>query len=207
MTRPDLRRPTPLCAVLLIVASWASPARAVGLSFLPTEGSFGLTEPIEVAVVVSGLGNAGAPSVGDFDIAVTFAADALVLDDVLFGGFLGAPGVETIDSWSIEAPGLVRLAELSLMRPRDLDALQSDSFALATLSFSAASLGTSPLAFGSALVGDAFGAPLTVSPLAPGTVTVAPEPASGALLALGLGGLAAIARHRTHRGGSRWNSS
>ena len=121
----------------------------------------------------------------------------LALDGAVFAGFLGEPGVETIGSASLEAPGLVRLAELSLMIADDLDSLQSDSFALATLTFSALSPGTSALDFARAFVGDAFGAHLSISPLASGAVSVVPEPASRALLSLGLAGLAAGARRRS----------
>ena len=81
---------------------------------------------------------------------------------------------------------LVGFAEVSLLAPAALDALQASSFTLATISFSAIADGMSEFAFfGETRVDDAFGLKLSV-----------PEPTTLALLALGLGGLSLTRRRK-----------
>jgi len=178
------------CAVVSLVA--AGPAHAISLSFLPTEGSVALGNTIDVDVIVSGLGASGSPSLGDFDLDIAYDETLLQLVSVSFGGLLGTPGVDTLNHASVAAPGLLDLAEVSLLAAFTLDALQPSSFALATLSFTALDFGTSALDFAEALAGDALGAPLLVAPAASGAVRIVPEPATLLLAGAGLAVLAGL---------------
>jgi hypothetical protein len=170
-----------------------TPALAISLNFVPTSQTVGVGQPVTVDILISGLGAGSPPSVGTFDLDISFDPAILTPTGVTFGSFLGNPGdpAETITDFNF-LPGIVDLAELSFLSPAELDGLQPASFSLATLSFDTLAKGTSPLTFSQIIVDDAFGGKLTVDPVG-GRITV-PEPST--LLLLGLGIAAAIASRR-----------
>jgi len=104
---------------------------------------------------------------------------------VSFGAFLGeAPLGEALTSF-VFSPGLANLAEVSLLSPEALMALQPASFLVATLSFAVTGMGTSSLTFPRIVVDDAFGDKITTSS-SEGFITGVPEPASIAMVAAAL---------------------
>lgn len=166
----------------------AAPVRAISLAFLPAALNVNVGDPFTVDVVVSGLGNGVAPSLGSYDLDVSFDSSQLAFDSLTFGSELGGPA-DSLQSFGAVA-GVVDLAEVSFLSPAELDALQPDAFTLATLHFTALAEGTSGLAFSQAIAGDGFGRPLEAA-RGTASVTVAranpgvPEPSAFALFALG----------------------
>ncbi|MGH7392263.1 MAG: hypothetical protein ACREM3_22815 [Candidatus Rokuibacteriota bacterium] len=184
-----------------------TPALAVSLGFVPASQTAGVGESVSVDVVVSDLGAGSAPSLGAFDLDVSFDPLILAPTSVTFGPFLGDEGlVEALTSFTL-LPGVVDLAEVSFLLPAELDALQPASFTLATLFFDTLGVGTSPLTFAQALLDDAFAVRLDLAPDT-GSVTVvatAPVPFPGTLLLVGSGLVALALRWgggRAARGGA-----
>ena len=140
---------------------------------------------VVVDIVISGLGSGVPPSVGTFDLDVSFDPSILSPTNVTFGPFLGDPDLAEALTNSNFLPGVVDFAELSLLSPSELDVLQPGAFSLATLAFDTLGPGSSPFVFTQIIVDDAFGNKLPI-----------PEPATGLLLAAGLG---AMTVYRTMR--------
>ena len=167
----------------------ASPAPAISLDLVPSSVTVVAGYSLSVAVVISGLVAGGPPSVGAFDLTVSFNPAILSPTGVTFGLFLGNPGLlEALTGFNFLA-GLVEFAEVSLLSPSDLDALQPASFTLATLSFTALASGTTILSFSEIIVDDAFG-----NKLLP-----VPEPGSLVLMGASLVWLGARAWRQSRR--------
>ena len=163
-------------------------AEAIILDFVPASQTVVGGQSVAVDIVISGL--ARPPSVGAFDLDVSFDPSILTPVDVVFGPFLGDPLLfEAITGFSFP-PGIVDLAEVSLLLPTDLDSLQPGSFSLATLFFTASGEGISPLVFSEVIVDDAFGDKLEVV-AGTGSVEVVPEPSTALLLGTALAALGA----------------
>jgi len=160
----------------------APPAGAISIALLPASADVAVGGGVDVDVVVSGLGAGVPPSLGSYDLDVTFDASRLTLDSLSFGALLG----DSLQS-AVLGAGLVDFAELSLLLPAELDALQPASFSIATLHFTVSAAGASTVAVSQALAGDGFGRPLAIDALGSATVTgsVVPEPGAAALFALG----------------------
>ena len=166
---------------------WATPALAISVDLVPSSVTVMAGDSLSVGVVISGLVAGGPPSVGAFDLTVSFNPAILSPTGVAFGLFLRNPGLLQALTGFNFLSGLVEFAEVSLLSPAALDALQPASFTLATLSFTALASGTTTLAFSQITVDDAFGNKLAI-----------PEPGTLLLLGSGLAGLGAVAwrRHR-----------
>jgi hypothetical protein len=163
----------------------ATPALAISLDFVPAAQTVLPGQLVTVDIVISGLGAGGTPSVGAFDLDVSFDATILSPLDVTFGPFLGDPSFfEALTSFTF-SPGVVDFAEVSLLSVAALDARQSASFILATLSFDTLAMGMSPLTFSQIIVDDAFGQKLDIDE-GSGKVNVVPEPGTLALLSTGV---------------------
>lgn len=167
-----------------------APASAVMLSLSPATQTATVGDTLTVDVLVSGLGAGVAPSLGAFDLDVSFDEALLAFDTAIFGTQLDVLG---LGSLQLTTPGMgtVNLFELSLDTATDLADLQADSFVLASLSFSALAAGTGSFGLsilsladenGDALAADASGARFRVD-----ARNSVPEP--GVLGLLGLGGL------------------
>jgi hypothetical protein len=168
-----------------LVATWLAAPRADAISIalvpssvvVPVGASFG------VDVVVSGLGDGAVPSLGSYDIDLSFDPALLAVGTVSFGVFLGAPDVSLVSVAT--SPGLVDFAEVSLAPPDLIDALQPGSFSVATVTFTSIAAGTSAIDFGAVLLGDAVGRELAVDTLrAAKVVSPIPEPAAAAVFAI-----------------------
>jgi hypothetical protein len=115
-----------------------------------------------VDIFISGLGAGIPPSVGAFDLDVSFDPAILSPTGVAFGPFLGIPFVDALVDATFP-PGVIDLAEVSLLPSADLDLLQPAAFPFATLFFDTLALGTSPLTFSLVIVDDAFGGKLDIT--------------------------------------------
>lgn len=160
----------------------AGVAGAVDLSVLPATTSALIGDTVPVELVVSGLGDHAAPSLGAYDIDLSFDGGVLSLQDVTFGPNLTITGSVQIIS---PGPGMVNLFELSLDSIEDLESMQPGSFTLATLSFEVTAPGVSALTLAVNSFADAAGNELSVN-LVDSAVTAVPEPGSALLMLLGL---------------------
>jgi hypothetical protein len=125
---------------------------------------------VEIALVISGLGDFVPPSLGTFDLDITFDPAILAFQNAVFGDQLDLSGLGSITEIQ---PGVmnVNLFELSLDNPADLDTLQPGSFTLVTLTFATLTDGTSSLAVLINALGAANGLPLAAD-AGSGSVTV-----------------------------------
>jgi hypothetical protein len=162
-------------------------------------------DTFSVNVVVSGLIPQGTArsEVGAFDLDLTFNPAAVSLANVAFGTLLGDPTSEALTDVKPGA-GIVNFAEVSLLPTATLDALQPDTFTLASLSFRATAPGTSTLTLSRAVVASGSGAALGVVSLGAtqvkaGGAPAIPEPNGFLLFAIGF---ATVARFATRRAGS-----
>lgn len=165
-----------------------SPALAVSLDFSIATPTVQLGQQATVDVVISGLGSGIPPSIGCFDMDVSFDPSVLSVADVSFGPYLGSESGGEALSMSAPGSGVVQLASVSLLPNPDLDALQPASFTLATLTFSTLSVGSSPLSFSYYLVDDGNGDKLPIN-TGGGGVYVIPEPPALLSVLCGVGAL------------------
>lgn len=176
------------------------PAQAGIISIDPLTQTVGLGSSINVKVQISELGAFSAPSLGAYDLNVSFNPLLLqflgaTLGDPILGDQLDLLGLGSIQSVTPSA-GSVGLFELSLDSIDDLNNLQSPSFVLGTLSFQTIGLGTSSINIGVNALSDAYGDALT-SGIQNGSVIVnasaVPEPNS-VLLVGSLAGVLVLRR-------------
>ena len=153
-----------------------------------------------VSILVSGLGDYEAPSIGTFDLEVYFDSAVLGFIGYQFGDELGNMDLgEALDgSFGETGPGAINLYELSFLNADPtsgpayfgpyLDDEQPGSFVLATLNFNALAPGTSFLDLYVNYLGDAWSNSLAAD-ISAGAVCVAaapvPEPSTFLLLAFG----------------------
>jgi hypothetical protein len=178
-----------IISLLFPFVLFSGQAGAVMLTLDPVDQEINTGDMATVNLNISGLGNFSSPSLGAFFTEITFNNSILSLDSVSYGSFLGDPNdpVET-DILTTTGPGLVSLDEFSFLFDFELDALQPDSFTLASLSFSGIGLGTSTIDFGFIDLSDAVG--FTINPSLAGaniSVTSVPEPSSLLLFLIGIG--------------------
>lgn len=194
-----------LCKLLILSSFWIAPALAAASIHIDLHPVAQTAGTVDLAVRISGLGDGIAPSLGAFDLDVTFDSGFLSLSDATFGdpllgdqldvlGFGGNPA-----SASLASPDTVNLFEVSLDLPSDLDALQADSFVLAVLSFGAVQPGSSALGIRLNSLADAGGNAVAGVTTAGTTVTAVPLPGAMALLLPGLLSLAVTGTRRCGR--------
>jgi hypothetical protein len=176
------RRTAWILAALLTFAGLD--ASAVGISLDPAQSTLSLGESVDVDLIVSGLGDMTAPSLGIFDIDVAYDPGVLQLNFVSFGSELSV----LFPSIQIATPsiGSVNLFELSLDAAVDLDANQPGSFTIATLTFELVAFGSSAITPTVTTLGDGFALPLPVDSVRGATVSAIPEPSAAVLWAAGL---------------------
>jgi len=191
---------TLLCGAAMLLA--ASGARAVTIDFVPAAQTVTLGTAAQVDVVVSGLGDGVAPSLGAFDIDVAFDDTVLAFDQVVLGADLGDPDsiLETVSGAGLLGPGLIDAFVVSFLLDFELDALQGDSVVIASLLFDTVGIGTSALTLPQVLLGDALGVPLALdAPAGSGSIQVAAAsalPATGTFALLAAALALALARVR-----------
>jgi hypothetical protein len=180
-------------AALCIVA-FAPPAAAIGIGFDPDLQSVELGDAAAVDLVFSDLGG---EIVSAYDLDITYDASVLDATGVVFTTALGEEAFfEVFDDFDVSAPGLVDLAQLSLLPDPVLAVVQGGAEVMvATILFEAVGVGTTDLAFSFDEFNDVKGRDGAVLPIVAGdgsvSVTRGPSPVpepSGALL-FGVGAL------------------
>lgn len=188
-----------LClAALLSVA--AIPGHAAVVTVNPAATSTVVGQSLLVAVDISDLVDGGAPSLGAFDIDVSFDPAVLSFTQITFGTGLDVLGLGGNLQQGTEGSGIVNAFELSLDSIDDLNTLQPGAFALFTLTFQALSAGTSNLSLTLNSLADADGIEIAATTVG-SSIEVAPVPlpAAGWMLLSGLLSLAGITARRVAR--------
>jgi hypothetical protein len=157
------------------------------VSLDPSSQEVALGSQANVDLDISGLGNP--PSLGTFDLNVSFDPTILSFSDIAFGDpvlgdELDPTGLGNTISFSSEGVGTVEVFDLSLDSAATLDALQPSAFTLGVLTFEAIGGGASSLELSVNALGDADGNSLSAD-LQNASVGVSsvPEPTSSVLLA------------------------
>lgn len=186
------------------------PAYALTVSLAPTPQVVNVGQTLQFDLVISGLGSGVTPSLGTYDVDISFdpgifGFTSAVFGDPILGNQLDLFGLGSLNAVTTGI-GTVNLFELSFDDPVDLILLQSENFTLATLSFAALSLGSSSLGIHINALGDEFGDPLTAQ-IVGASATVnqdnnnpIPEPNGLALVLAGLMVLVTVRASRTKVG-------
>ena len=198
----SMRKTIPmLSAALLLSLGLAPAADAFTLSVVPQASTVGVGGTVSVDVVASDLVGGAAPSLGAYDLNLAFDPSVLSFGSISFGTGLSVTGVESIQGSDLSA-GVINPFEVSFEDTADLNSLQADAFTLFTITFNAASAGTSllSLSVNDLASADTF-TPLVADVLNGASVTVAgapavPLPAAGWLLISGLASTGLFARRR-----------
>jgi len=159
-------------------------ANALTVTLAPATQSVVQNQTAQLDIVVGDVLPAG---LGGYSITLAF--DPSILDFASAVSHL--PGVTFGLSAEVSAPGRLELSDLSFEEPEDLVNLESASFTLATVSYKAIGLGTSPISVTALDLVDAAGNTLTASLPAGAAITVSAVPEPATLLSL-LGGLAVV---------------
>jgi hypothetical protein len=163
----------------------SAPAAAVTIGFDADSITASTGESFEIQLVVGGL--AAGESLGSYVVDVGWDESHLAFGRVEFGELLG--GAErTFRDAALPTSASLSVAELSLLSPAELDALQPGAFAIATLHFDVIGAGTSEITILTAFLDDAGGSALEIDSV--GSARVQPPiPEPGAVLLFALGAL------------------
>jgi hypothetical protein len=176
---------------LAVLAANANPSAAVVLSLNPSPQQINVGGAAIVDIIISGLGDQTAPSLGAFDIDLSYDPAVVAPLSAIFGSHLDLGGIGSIQFAELTTPGLIHLDEVSIETPEDLNSLQLGTFTLATLTFNGLAEGDSPLVFQSLALSDEnggtisdFSAETALIRVSAGSPNVLPEPGSTAVTLL-----------------------
>jgi len=167
-----------LLTLAMIVLAPSALAISIGFSSFTNLTPLVVSNGDSVAVDVV-ITDRGSDIVSAYDVDIAYDANVLTAIDVTFGGLLGTPPSTSQQSFDLSNPGIVEVAEQSLLDEALLDTMQPDDFTLATVTFDAIADGVSNLDFLWTAGNVVEGANNQV------IIGNVPEPASIALLTMG----------------------
>ena len=112
------------CAATLLAVSGlviALPATATTISLIPSAADVRPGDTVSLDLVIAGLVDGAAPSLGDFDIDLSFDPAALGFQGYTLGTALGGPGEALDVSFGFFPPGGVNVAQVSLLTVDELN--------------------------------------------------------------------------------------
>lgn len=190
---------------IFVLTGYVLPVNAVSL-YLNPDITIAVGSSFNVTLGVANLRSG--QNVGDFDVDVLFNKNQMSFTKYVLGGYLGnVSNGEALDLSKGEfSPGQIDLAEVSLLSPAELMALQQNktNFELATLTFTCLALGTSIIEIDTSnplftyKVGDVYGDkfdPVNICDYSE-VNQVVPEPSTILLVFGGLLGLMGIRKFR-----------
>lgn len=195
-----------LCGALLSVASLST--HATSLSLVPSSLTAPVGTSINLDLIISGLGNHTAPTLGGFDIDLGYDSSLLGLTDITFGPALGNSDLLEALNGSGSVTGGINIYAQSLLEANAttcifcsspyLEDLQTSSFTLASLTFQTAQPGPATFNLSLNQIVDGYGDHLTTTVNAMPSVQIAPVPVPAALwlFSAGLTGLGYWRRKR-----------
>jgi hypothetical protein len=182
--------PRHLVALLLglVLGAVHLPAQALHVSLSLDGAAVTAGQGVSIDALVSDRAAGAGGALAAFDLSVSYDPALLMPTGVLFGTLLGDPATQAFTDAVFATPGLVSFAEVSLLTGAELNQLQPAAFAMAQLSFVAVASGTASFAYaGEIRIDNADG------------VKLIHEPATAALLLLGLAAAAQATRVRYTR--------
>lgn len=189
---------TTLISALVLTSSLLASAAnaALILDLTPSSQNTATGGSVDLDLMISGLDDGGPDSLSLFSLEILFDDSRLSLTSYTLSDNLGNIGSEALDfSFGDIGGGVIDLYNESLLLPGELDALQSDSFSLATLSFDVddLALGESTIVSVGTVysLADSFASDLTLDLSTNDAVlrnpTTVPEPGTVALFAMSFG--------------------
>ena len=185
------KRTSLLIAGLLLSIAF-SPVWSATLEVVASEPMVQPGEMVDISVVISGLGNFALPSLGTFDMMLTYDPAVFALDagSTAVALFLGDEVVGEALVTITPSAGVIEVVELSLLAVPDLTALQPASFTLFSSTFTAVGFGEGTFDLAVTVLGDKNGVTIPVDGITP------VEVGAGTLLSIptvGQSGLALLA--------------
>lgn len=192
-----------LLGCALVAGLAVSASAQISLYFSPSSQSTSPNGTVTYGLYVKGLKNSAdysGPVLGGYNITLDFDASIVAVQSVSFGSLLSqsGPDFQVADT---STPGVLSLSEISFDSPSVLEAAQSASFALASVTFSGLAKGTSAISFDLAntSLSDENANTLDLAGGgAAGSVSVVPEPSVTAA-AIGLAAIGAVVARRRLR--------
>lgn len=186
------------CAVTMTLAS--ATADGAELHILPMAQDLSVGQSVEVEVLVAGLGDGTGPSLGAYDLALTYDPELLAFTDLWTEGYLeptGSRALSEITSNDISS----QVAVVSMASPAALHGDQPSEFTLFRATFEALAPGQATFDLEVEVLGDADGRALAAEVFTAsatlGRIAEIPTLSTGALVALvALLGFAAVIRLR-----------
>lgn len=185
------------CVLASVCLTFWATASSASLIVTPPSQTINLGGDAAVNIDITGLGNGSSPALAAYTgLVISYDSTLLMPISVTFSNRLGDPTdpTQTLLLSNLFLPSAVQLDGVSFLSAAQLFALQStasNEFTIATLTFQGVADGTSPLDLAYGALSDENGNSLTET-IVNGSVTVGgtsmimPEPASLALLGIGL---------------------
>ena len=190
------------CLLSMLCLGFSFNANAISIDLVANKSAVNIGDNLEVAVRISGLNDAGAPSLGVYDLNFNFdnnlfSFNSISWGDSTQGNQLDLSGFGSLQD-STSGNGWLNLFELSFDDALDLNQFQAGEFTLFSVLLNTIAVGTGNFSLIANSLGDAYGDELFVDEINETQVRVGsisvPEPSSALLL---LAGLLAIAALRT----------